>query len=217
MPILSNSLVTRPLTEAELRGLQLTHARPSSPTRARCASTTGCCSDNRLQIGSRSAITGADAAEPAHHAAADRCARTQVPAARRHRDRLLVVGLGRRQPRHDAAHRPARPGQRILYALGYGGNGVSFSAHAGKRLAERIAGAGGDHWTCRSTARRCRATGRAVPARRPGAAVPLVLPARRDPVEKIGRRCPRSGGSQLRRGCRTRVIHCAAPRRAAVC
>ncbi len=32
------------------------------------------------------------------------------------------------------------PKQRVFYALGYGGNGVSFSAHAGRRLAERIAG-----------------------------------------------------------------------------
>jgi glycine/D-amino acid oxidase-like deaminating enzyme len=32
------------------------------------------------------------------------------------------------------------PAQTIFYALGYGGNGVAFSAHAGKRLADRIAG-----------------------------------------------------------------------------
>jgi len=28
----------------------------------------------------------------------------------------------------------------VFYALGYGGNGVSFSAHAGRRMAQRIAG-----------------------------------------------------------------------------
>lgn len=32
------------------------------------------------------------------------------------------------------------PRQSVFYAVGYGGNGVSFSAHAGRRLAERIAG-----------------------------------------------------------------------------
>jgi glycine/D-amino acid oxidase-like deaminating enzyme len=32
------------------------------------------------------------------------------------------------------------PAQQAFYALGYGGNGVSFSAHAGRRLADRIAG-----------------------------------------------------------------------------
>jgi glycine/D-amino acid oxidase-like deaminating enzyme len=32
------------------------------------------------------------------------------------------------------------PAQQVWYALGYGGNGVSFSTQAGRRLAERIAG-----------------------------------------------------------------------------
>ena len=32
------------------------------------------------------------------------------------------------------------PARAVWYALGYGGNGVSFSTWAGKRLAERIAG-----------------------------------------------------------------------------
>ena len=32
------------------------------------------------------------------------------------------------------------PAQQVFYALGYGGNGVSFSAHAGRRMAQRIAG-----------------------------------------------------------------------------
>ena len=43
---------------------------------------------------------------------------------------------------HDMMPRIAQPDpkQRVFYALGYGGNGVSFSAHAGRRLAERIAG-----------------------------------------------------------------------------
>jgi glycine/D-amino acid oxidase-like deaminating enzyme len=43
---------------------------------------------------------------------------------------------------HDMMPRIARPdpGQAVWYALGYGGNGVSFSTWAGKRLAERIVG-----------------------------------------------------------------------------
>jgi hypothetical protein len=32
------------------------------------------------------------------------------------------------------------PAQAVWYALGYGGNGVSFSTWAGKRLAQRVAG-----------------------------------------------------------------------------
>ena len=43
---------------------------------------------------------------------------------------------------HDAMPRVAQPDpkQSVFYALGYGGNGVSFSAHAGRRMAQRIAG-----------------------------------------------------------------------------
>ena len=50
---------------------------------------------------------------------------------------------------HDMMPRIIRPdpAQTVWHAVGYGGNGVSFSAQAGKRLADRIAGAGGDHWT----------------------------------------------------------------------
>ena len=32
------------------------------------------------------------------------------------------------------------PAEKIWYALGFGGNGVSFSTQAGRRLAQRIAG-----------------------------------------------------------------------------
>jgi glycine/D-amino acid oxidase-like deaminating enzyme len=43
---------------------------------------------------------------------------------------------------HDMMPRIAQPdpSQSVFYALGYGGNGVAFSAHAGRRLAQRIAG-----------------------------------------------------------------------------
>jgi glycine/D-amino acid oxidase-like deaminating enzyme len=33
----------------------------------------------------------------------------------------------------------------VFYALGYGGNGVSYSQQAGRRLAERIAGKDAQH------------------------------------------------------------------------
>ena len=33
-----------------------------------------------------------------------------------------------------------KPGERLFYSVGYGGNGVSFSAQAGRRLAELVAG-----------------------------------------------------------------------------
>lgn len=139
MPILSNSLVTRPLTPAELEATNFRTTQVITDTRTlrfyyrRLP-------DNRVQIGSRSSITGADAPNPKHMA-------------------VLVGGLHRKFPAlegievdhswwgwvdvsHDMMPRIAQPdpAQTVYYALGYGGNGVAFSAHAGRRLAERIAG-----------------------------------------------------------------------------
>lgn len=139
MPILSNSLVTRPLSEDEIKTTNFLTKQIITDTRTlrfyyrRLP-------DNRVQIGSRSAITGADAANPRHMA-------------------VLVDGLHRKFPAltdikvdyawwgwvdvsHDMMPRIMQPNasETVFYAVGYGGNGVSFSAHAGKRMAQRIAG-----------------------------------------------------------------------------
>jgi glycine/D-amino acid oxidase-like deaminating enzyme len=145
MPILSNSLVTRPLTPAEIDMAGFKRTTFITDTRT-LRFYYRLLPDKRVQIGSRSSITGADATHPRHLA-------------------LLRKGLGRKFPSlrgieadyswwgwvdvsHDMMPRVAQPdaGQTIYYALGYGGNGVSFSALAGKRLADRVAGTGGDHW-----------------------------------------------------------------------
>jgi taurine dehydrogenase large subunit len=139
MPIMSNSIVTRPLTESELDATGFKTTQVITDTRTlrfyyrRLP-------DNRVQIGSRSAITGADAANPRHL-------------------QLLIDGLHRKFPAlkgieidyswwgwvdvsHDMMPRIFRPdpSQTLFYALGYGGNGVSYSAQAGRRMAEMIAG-----------------------------------------------------------------------------
>jgi len=96
--------------------------------------------DNRLQIGSRAAITGSDAANPRHQ-------------------RLLHEGLARKFPplagiesdyswwgwvdvSHDMMPRVTRAQDRsdVFYALGYGGNGVMYSSQAGRRMAQLVAG-----------------------------------------------------------------------------
>jgi len=139
MPVLSNSIVTRPLTTAELEATNfLTHEAITDTRTLRHYYRL--LPDNRVQIGSRSAITGADASREAHY-------------------RLLLEGLYRKFPplrgiqidyswwgwvdvSHDMMPRIVQPDplHSVFYALGYGGNGVSFSAHAGRRMAERIAG-----------------------------------------------------------------------------
>lgn len=139
MPIMSNSIVTRPLTDAELKATGFRTTQVITDTRTlryyyrRLP-------DNRIQIGSRSAITGADAAHPRHL-------------------QLLIDGLHRKFPAltgigidyswwgwvdvsHDMMPRIFRPdpARSLFYALGYGGNGVSYSAQAGRRMAEMIGG-----------------------------------------------------------------------------
>ena len=139
MPVLSNSLVTRPLTPQEREGAGFKSTTFITDTRT-LRFYYRLLPGDRVQIGSRSAITGADAPHP------------------RHLD-ILVAGLHRKFPAlthvdidyswwgwvdvsHDMMPRIMQPDARqsVFYALGYGGNGVSFSAHAGRRMAERIAG-----------------------------------------------------------------------------
>ena len=86
----------------------------------------------------------------------------QTPEQRRRYD-LLLAGLHRKFPAlegipldyswwgwvdvsHDMMPRIVQPdpGQTIYYAMGYGGNGVMYSAQAGRRMAQLIAGKGGE-------------------------------------------------------------------------
>ena len=144
MPILSNSLVTRPLTQQDLDAAGFKSRTFITDTRI-LRFYYRLLPDDRVQIGSRSAVHGADASAPRHL-------------------ELLKTGLARKFPSlrdvqvdyswwgwvdvsHDMMPRVTQPdpAQSVYYALGYGGNGVSFSSHAGRRLAERIAGKGGSY------------------------------------------------------------------------
>jgi taurine dehydrogenase large subunit len=141
MPVLSNSIVTRPLSEQEVAALNFRTKIPLTDTRT-LRHYYRLMPDNRFQIGSRSAITGADATN------------------RKHLD-LLLAGMARKFPSlkgievdyswwgwvdvsHDMMPRIAQPdpAQSVFYAMGYGGNGVMYSAQAGRRLAQMVAGRG---------------------------------------------------------------------------
>lgn len=141
MPILSNSIVTRPMTPAEKQACNFLTTEAITDTRT-LRFYYRKLPDDRVQIGSRSSITGADAANPKHL-------------------RLLIGGLHRKFPplrgieiehswwgwvdvSHDMMPRITQPDarQNVYYALGYGGNGVSYSAQAGRRMAAQIAGRG---------------------------------------------------------------------------
>jgi glycine/D-amino acid oxidase-like deaminating enzyme len=144
MPILSNSAVTRPLTDAEVSACQFKSRVFMTDTRTLrfyyrlLQDAQG---QHRLQLGSRSSITGAEAEDPVHlKLLTDAIARKFPP--------LAGIAIehswwGWVDVSHDMMPRIVRPdpAQRLWYAVGYGGNGVSFSTWAGKRLAERVAGA----------------------------------------------------------------------------
>ena len=139
MPILSNSLVTRP-ADARTRSPRRfeTHHFVTDTRTLRLYYRL--LPDNRVQIGSRSAITGADATNPRHL-------------------RLLVDGLHRKFPAlrgigidyswwgwvdvsHDMMPRIVQPdpSQTLFYAAGLRRQRRHVSAQAGRRLAELVAG-----------------------------------------------------------------------------
>lgn len=142
MPVLSNSVVTRVLTPAEVAACQFRSKVFMTDTRTlrfyyRLLDDG---SGPRLQIGSRSAIAGADAEHPRHlKLLTDAIARKFPPLAG---IEIAHSWWGWVDVSHDMMPRITRPdpAQTIWYALGYGGNGVSSSVHAGRRLAEQVAG-----------------------------------------------------------------------------
>lgn len=145
MPILSNSMVTRVLTPEERAEAGLKSTTFITDTRT-LRFYYRLLPDGSMQIGSRSSVTGADAENPRHL-------------------ELLKEGLYRKFPSlrgipiayswwgwvdvsHDMMPRITQPDpkEQVFYAFGYGGNGVSFSAAAGRRLAERVVGKDGKQW-----------------------------------------------------------------------
>ncbi len=143
MPILSNNCVTRRLTAAEMAACNFRSETFLTDTRTlrfyyRLLKDGD---GHRLQLGSRSAVAGADAEDPVHlKLLTDAIARKFPP--------LAGIAIehswwGWVDVSHDMMPRIARPdpAQTVWYAVGYGGNGVSFSTWAGKRLAQRMVGA----------------------------------------------------------------------------
>lgn len=142
MPILSNSVVTRPLTDAELAATNFKSLTFLTDTRT-LRFYYRLLKDNRLQLGSRSSVSGADAEDPTHlKLLTDAIARKFPPLAGIQID---YSWWGWVDVSHDMMPRITQPEDHktVWYAVGYGGNGVSFSTWAGKRLAERVAGKDG--------------------------------------------------------------------------
>jgi glycine/D-amino acid oxidase-like deaminating enzyme len=141
MPILSNSIVTRPLTTAEKDACNFITRLVLTDTRT-LRHYYRLLPDDRVQIGSRSAITGADAENPKHLKLLQEGLYRKFPALRG--IELDYSWWGWVDVSHDMMPRIFQPDpkQRIYYAMGYGGNGVMYSAQAGRRMAQMITGKG---------------------------------------------------------------------------
>jgi taurine dehydrogenase large subunit len=139
MPILSNSMVTRPLTASEKEECGFKVRSPLTDTRT-LRHYYRFLPDDRVQIGSRSAITGRDAENPKHLALLKQGLTRKFPALEG--IELDYSWWGWVDVSHDMMPRITRPdpAQTIFYALGYGGNGVMYSAQAGRRMAQLVAG-----------------------------------------------------------------------------
>ncbi len=141
LPILSNSVVTRPLTDDEIKMCNFHTRQVLTDTRV-LRNYYRLLPDNRLQIGSRSAITGRHAPEKKYEDMLRQAMRRKFP-------ELAGIAIeyswwGWVDVSHDMMPRIVQPDpkQTIYYALGYGGNGVMYSSQAGRRMAQWIAGKG---------------------------------------------------------------------------
>ena len=141
LPILSNSIVTRPLTQAEKEACGFKVRSPLTDTRT-LRHYYRYLPDGRVQICSRSSITGRDAPNPKHLELLKTGLYCKFPALKG--IELDYSWWGWVDVSHDMMPRIFQPdpGTRIFYAMGYGGNGVMYSAQAGRRMAQLITGKG---------------------------------------------------------------------------
>ncbi|WEM44188.1 FAD-binding oxidoreductase (plasmid) [Photobacterium sp. DA100] len=139
LPILSNSMVTRPLTNSEIEACNFRTNQVITDTRV-LRHYYRLLPDNRVQIGTRSAITGKAAPEKKYEDMLKADLARKFPALEN--IQVDYSWWGWVDVSHDMMPRIYQPNanQSIYYALGYGGNGVMYSAQAGKRLAQWIAG-----------------------------------------------------------------------------
>ena len=139
-PILSNSIVTRQLTDTEIEDCGFKSDAFYTDTRILRHYYRFIRSDRRVQIGSRSAITGRDAANDKHLARLRAALGRKFPAL--NGIELDYSWWGWVDVGHDMMPRIFRPdaNEHIYYSLAYGGNGVMYSAQAGRRAAALCAG-----------------------------------------------------------------------------
>jgi glycine/D-amino acid oxidase-like deaminating enzyme len=143
MPLLSNIITTRPLTDEELARQGWKGETPASNTRNLLAYLR-LLPDKRLLFGGRGDTTGSPAGAAAMRRALTRYMERLFPAFRgievTHSWRGFIAATARLTPAIGELPSDAS----VSYAFGCHGNGVALMTWAGRALAERIAGTGGE-------------------------------------------------------------------------
>jgi len=139
LPVLSQIIVTEPLSAAQLAACNLLTSQVVMDTRA-LKYYYRKLPDNRILFGGRGAITGADAANPFYAARLLQVLKQSFPA-------LQDIGYDYQwsgwicMSLDDIPHiHQADADGNVVYSMGYCGSGLSFSAQAGKRPAEKVMG-----------------------------------------------------------------------------
>jgi glycine/D-amino acid oxidase-like deaminating enzyme len=138
LPVLSQIIVTQPLTQEQLVACNFLTSNVIMDTRA-LKYYYRKLPDNRILFGGRGAITGKNAADPYYAKRLLAVLKTSFPALDNLRYDYAWSGW-LSMSLDDMPHVYQNEQKNTFYAMGYCGSGVSFSVQAGKRLAEKAAG-----------------------------------------------------------------------------
>jgi len=142
LPVLSQIIVTEPLTAEQLVAANFLTSNVVMDTRA-LKYYYRKLPDNRLLFGGRGAITGKGADDPYYAQRLLSVLKTSFPALQNLSYDYAWSGwicMALDDLPHIFQGEKNSADENIFYAMGYCGSGVSFSVQAGKRLAEKVAG-----------------------------------------------------------------------------
>ena len=137
LPVLSQVIVTEPLTDQQIEACNFLTTDVVMDTRA-LKYYYRKLPDNRILFGGRGAITGKDAENPYYAKRLLSVLKHSFPALKNINYQYAWSGwisVSLDDIPHIYQNRP----QTVFYSMGYCGSGVSFSAQAGKRLADKVA------------------------------------------------------------------------------
>lgn len=139
LPVLSQIIVTEPLTEHQLQQCNFLTSNVIMDTRA-LKYYYRKLPDNRILFGGRGAITGKGAEDPYYANRLLDVLKQSFPALNTINYQYAWAGWIC-MSLDDIPHiNQAEDNPNVFYAMGYCGNGVSFAVQAGKRLADKVAG-----------------------------------------------------------------------------